>query len=295
MHHNISLAPDGGAFTGDLLIDQLENRLNFRLLTRNVATRILCRSRQRATAVEGMDTKRDEPFTVHAQTVVVCAGGVETPNLLRQSANRWWPDGLGNHSGHLGRHLISHAGIGVGGRPRGFRRSYGPITPTAITRYFDSEVEQRSGKYILLHYPQPSGLIFLNTTMEQFPSQHNTVSPGPTRTRFGTRSPIINFNYTEQLRKREREVLEYLETIARQIGLKISHRRTYVNAHPMCTTRMSKDPRDGVIDPKMRIHTLDNVYACGSASFTTAGAINPTLTIAALAHRLGDHLAHHQL
>ena len=160
--------------------------------------------------------------------------------------------------------------------------------PLTITRYFESEVEQRSGKYILLHYPQPSGLIFLNTTMEQFPSQHNTVSPGPTRTRFGTRSPIINFNYTEQLRKREREVLEYLETIARQIGLKISHRRTYVNAHPMCTTRMSKDPRDGVIDPKMRIHTLDNVYACGSASFTTAGAINPTLTIAAL--RAAEHI-----
>ena len=292
MHHNISLAPDGGAFTGDLLIDQLEKRPNFKLFTRSVATRIECISKNRADAIEVLDTKRNEPFSVRAEKIIVCAGGIETPNLLRQSENQWWPDGLGNHSGHLGRHLISHSGIGIGGRPRGIRFNFDPIEPTAITRHFDSEKEQSSGKYILLWYPMPSGLLFLNTTIEQLPDERNSVSPGSMKTRFGTRKPNIDFNYTEVHRKRERVVLEHLRDIAKQVGLPISHERVYVNAHPMCTTRMSNDTNDGVVDSNLRIHSLDNVYVCGSSSFTTGGAINPTLTVAALAHRLGDHLAH---
>lgn len=290
MHHNISLAPDGGASTGDLLIDPLEEHPNFKLFIRSVASRILCESKKRATAVECIDTKINESFTINADTIVVCAGGIETPNLLRQSENQWWPDGLGNHSGHLGRHLISHSGAGIGSRPRGFRINHEPIEPTAITRYFDSEKEQNLGKYILLWYPMPTGLMFLNTTIEQLPDSNNSVSPGSTKTRFGTRSPIINFNFTEKHKQRELYVLEQLRGIAKQLGLRTSHDRIYVNAHPMCTTRMSNDPNDGVVDSNMRIHSMDNVYVCSSSCFTTGGAINPTLTIAALAHRLGEHL-----
>ncbi|MEO1338438.1 MAG: GMC oxidoreductase, partial [Myxococcota bacterium] len=39
------------------------------------------------------------------------------------------------------------------------------------------------------------------------------------------------------------------------------------------------------------VHEMDNLYVCGSAVFPNSGAANPTLTIAALAHRLGQHLA----
>jgi choline dehydrogenase-like flavoprotein len=295
MHHNISLAPDGSAFTVDLLLDKLEKRSNFRLLTRNVATRILCSSKKKATAVECRNVNRNELFTIEAESVVVCAGGIETPNLLRRSANEWWPDGLGNHSGHLGRHLISHSGIGIGGRPQGLRLINGPIGSTAVTRYFDSEKEQALGKYMLLWYPMPTGYLFFNVTMEQFPSENNTVSLGSTRTRFGTPLPIINFNHNKQLKEREIGVLEHLKTLGKHIGLRISYQRHYVNAHPMCASRMSTNPCDGVTDRELLIHFMDNVYVCSSASFTTGGAANPTLTIAALAHRLGRYLSKRML
>jgi choline dehydrogenase-like flavoprotein len=290
MHHNISLASDGSAFTADELFDQLEKQPNFRLFTHSVATRILCSLKKRATAVECWDAARGESFTIGAETVVVCAGGIETPNLLRQSANKWWPDGLGNHSGHLGRHLTNHPGIAIGGRPWGVRLTNGSIGPTAVTRHFDTEEEQALRKYILLWRPAPSGLLFLNVCMEQFPNKDNTVTPGSRRNRFGMPTPIINFNYDESHKKRERVLNEHLETLVKRLGLKVSHRRRYLHAHPMCTARMSKNPRDGVIDPELRIHTMDNVYVCGSASFTTGGAANPTMTIAALAHRLGIYL-----
>ncbi|MEV6392327.1 GMC family oxidoreductase [Nocardia xishanensis] len=61
-------------------------------------------------------------------------------------------------------------------------------------------------------------------------------------------------------------------------------------AHPTGTTRMSADPRDGVVDADCLVHGMDNLFVAGSSVFPTAGHANPTLTIVALAVRLADHL-----
>jgi choline dehydrogenase-like flavoprotein len=58
----------------------------------------------------------------------------------------------------------------------------------------------------------------------------------------------------------------------------------------MCTTRMSADPRTGVVDADCRVHGLANLYIGGSSVFATAGYAKPTYTIVQLALRLGDHL-----
>jgi choline dehydrogenase-like flavoprotein len=60
--------------------------------------------------------------------------------------------------------------------------------------------------------------------------------------------------------------------------------------HHMCTTRMSADPADGVVDGDCRVHGLGNLYIGGSSVFATTGHANPTYTIVQLALRLGDHL-----
>lgn len=60
--------------------------------------------------------------------------------------------------------------------------------------------------------------------------------------------------------------------------------------HHMCTTRMSDDPRQGVVDRHCRVHGMANLYLGGSSVFATPGFANPTYTIVQLALRLGDHL-----
>jgi choline dehydrogenase-like flavoprotein len=60
--------------------------------------------------------------------------------------------------------------------------------------------------------------------------------------------------------------------------------------HHMGTTRMSSDPRAGVVDASCRVHGVANLFVAGSSVFPTSGWANPTLTILALALRLGDHL-----
>jgi choline dehydrogenase-like flavoprotein len=60
--------------------------------------------------------------------------------------------------------------------------------------------------------------------------------------------------------------------------------------HHFGTTRMHADPRQGVVDPDCRVHSVDNLFVAGSSVFPTYGASNPTLTIVALALRLAGNL-----
>jgi choline dehydrogenase-like flavoprotein len=60
--------------------------------------------------------------------------------------------------------------------------------------------------------------------------------------------------------------------------------------HQIGTTRMSDDPKLGVVDRDCRVHGVANLYIAGSSVFPTSGAGVPTLTIVALAVRLAEHL-----
>lgn len=61
--------------------------------------------------------------------------------------------------------------------------------------------------------------------------------------------------------------------------------------HHLGTTRMSRDPAQGVVDADGRVHESPNLYVAGSSVFPAGGYANPTLTLVALAVRLGRHLA----
>ncbi|HMG51764.1 MAG TPA: GMC oxidoreductase [Inquilinus sp.] len=61
--------------------------------------------------------------------------------------------------------------------------------------------------------------------------------------------------------------------------------------HQIGTTRMSADPRHGVVDRDCRVHGSANLFIAGSSVFPTSGQANPTLLLTALAARLADHLA----
>jgi choline dehydrogenase-like flavoprotein len=63
-----------------------------------------------------------------------------------------------------------------------------------------------------------------------------------------------------------------------------------VNGHFIGTTRISADPKKGVVDPDCKVFGIANLYIASSSVFPTSSHANPTLTIVALAIRLADHL-----
>lgn len=61
-------------------------------------------------------------------------------------------------------------------------------------------------------------------------------------------------------------------------------------AHHLGTARMAATPRRGVVDANLRVFGFANLFISDGSVFPTAGGTNPSLTICALALRLGDYL-----
>jgi len=60
--------------------------------------------------------------------------------------------------------------------------------------------------------------------------------------------------------------------------------------HHMGTARAHVDPKKGAVDANLKVHGITNLFLAGSAVYPTYGAVNPTLSIVALALRLADHV-----
>ena len=99
---------------------------------------------------------------------------------------------------------------------------------------------------------------------------------------------------------RYRKTLEELgrQLLASKTGMlriSYSHREEWLKAmdwgnHHLGTTRMSDDPRTGVVDADSKVHGVGNLFVAGSSVFPTYGSSNPTLNLIALTLRLADHL-----
>jgi choline dehydrogenase-like flavoprotein len=61
-------------------------------------------------------------------------------------------------------------------------------------------------------------------------------------------------------------------------------------SHLMGTTRLGADPETSVVDERLRTNDLTDLSIASSSVFTTGGAMNPTLTIAALSLKAADYV-----
>lgn len=61
-------------------------------------------------------------------------------------------------------------------------------------------------------------------------------------------------------------------------------------AHEVGTLRMADSAMLGVVNENLRVHGYSNLFVCDLSMFPSSPAANPTLTLAALSMRLGDHL-----
>jgi choline dehydrogenase-like flavoprotein len=60
--------------------------------------------------------------------------------------------------------------------------------------------------------------------------------------------------------------------------------------HHMGGCRMAVCPRDGIVDPSLRLHGIGNGFVCSTAVFPSSGAAHPTHTLLALTLRLARDL-----
>ena len=91
--------------------------------------------------------------------------------------------------------------------------------------------------------------------------------------------------------RRANEIQEaILSELDAEIRWQVGPEHTGPAFHHMGTTRMGRDPEESVVSPRLCTHDLDDLWIAGSSVFVTSGAMNPTLTIAALALKVADHV-----
>jgi choline dehydrogenase-like flavoprotein len=142
--------------------------------------------------------------------------------------------------------------------------------------------------------------LVLGGACEQAPDPESRVVLGSERDALGMPRAQLNW----RLGQGDRDSLyRVLHSIGREFGaLGIGRLRPFIGPdedwpaevlggnHHMGTTRMARDPKQGVVDADCKVHGIANLYIAGSSVFPTGGSANPTLTLVALALRLAHHL-----
>ncbi len=151
--------------------------------------------------------------------------------------------------------------------------------------------------------------VYLSVRAEQAPNPSSRVRLARECDALGMPKLELDWRFSELDKRTLRVVAEQLDEELRRANLGRVEPETWLRSdgpdwaidplignhpiggyHHMGTTRMSEDRKRGVVDPNSRVHGVRNLFVAGSSVFPTSGWANPTLTILALALRLGDHL-----
>ena len=129
----------------------------------------------------------------------------------------------------------------------------------------------------------------------QLPRRENRIALDPTTTDdHGNPVPDVQWSIDSRTRRTLERANEIQRAILEELGADITWsvgpENTGPAYHHTGTTRMGTDPAESVVDARLRTHDVSNLTIASSSVFPTSGAMNPTLTIAALALKAARHL-----
>ena len=142
----------------------------------------------------------------------------------------------------------------------------------------------------------------LDCIVEQRPDPNSRLTLSDERDEFGLRKACLDWRVSMQERQTVVALGHAISSEMQRLGLPAPTLVDWVRerdftagkfvdvCHPTGTTRMSSDPRCGVVDGDCRVHGTENLFIAGSSVFPTSGHANPTLMIVAMAIRVADRL-----
>ena len=261
-----------------------------------------------------------------ARIVVIASNGVGTPRLLLNSKSALFPDGLGNSSGMVGRNLMFHPYAIVNGvfkerldgnhgplgcciissefyetdLSRGFVRGYafqqirstGPVTTSL--GYADTGRVPWGADHHQVMDELLGHTAMLAIIGEDLPELHNRVTLDESLTdSHGIPAPKIAYKMSENSTK----MLEHGIARATEVMMAAGAHRVLVRPllrsggfHLLGTARMGTDEKKSVVDRHGRSHDVKNLFVIDGSIFVTAGGVNPTSTIQAMALYIADYV-----
>ena len=252
-----------------------------------------------------------------ARHVVVAGYSVETPRLLLNSASPVCPDGVANSNGLVGRYLMVHSNHGVFGEMDDEIRWYKAPPSLAITEHWNytDDGKDFQGGYLIAsqgplvrewsvkvalsrglwgmglrsemtRYNRMAGLKIVG---EVEPRAINSVELADETDDLGLRIPKVTFSYSDNDRRLIRHATAYMQQLLDAAGARNLWNENDT-AHLMGGCRMGFTPSDSVTDTNGRTWDVPNLWICDGSLLPTGGGANPSLTIMALACRIGDRI-----
>ncbi len=270
----------------------------------------------RVTGVVGIDTSTGESFKETSDVVIVSAGALASPRLLIASGI----SDLGAGGRWIGRYLMRHcSGIVIGlcsfetNPEKMFHKQ------VAITDFYLGSKSERGprgpwGAIQGLQVPPPEYVrgqapfpfdrlgeltipyqLFLLCIAEDVPNADNRVALHPhRRDEFDLSIARIEHRYCRRDLAGRNALLRQAARVLKSAGAKLRVRKTINTfSHAIGTCRFGHDPATSALDEHCRVHGVPNLFVIDGSFMPTAGGLNPSLTIAANALRVGEHLATH--
>jgi choline dehydrogenase-like flavoprotein len=252
-----------------------------------------------------------------AKNIVVAGYAIETPRLLLNSACPRFPDGLANSSGMVGKFLMPQSNHAVYATfdeeirwykgppsmaitehwnytytgkdfPGGYSyMSQGPLaidwahTLTGGRGLWGMALRNEMAKYI-----HQAGLKIVG---EVLPQEQNRVELTEETDEYGLRIPRVVFSYGAEDKKLYEQAWRFMATALEAAGGRDLWYEEDT-AHLLGTCRMGSNPSDSVTNADGRCWDIPNLWICDGSLFPTSGGVNPSLTIQALACRIGDRI-----
>jgi choline dehydrogenase-like flavoprotein len=253
-----------------------------------------------------------------ARLIIVSAYAIETPRLLLNSATSRCPDGLANSSGMVGRNFMVHLGDNVYGRwdypldafitppvgvinedryrtdpQKDFVRGYSleayMLFPLEFAQVLIADNPHLWGKRLIDVLDEYTRFAMIGLVGEVLPSEQNLVTLAEEKDDFGI--PVARIYYTkdENSRRMSADGVKLCEDILKAGGT-VETFSTNGTIHLLGTCRMGDAPTRSVVNQWCRSHDISNLFICDGSVFVTGGAVNPSLTIQAIATRTADYI-----
>jgi len=243
-------------------------------------------------------------LSLEPQLVILAAGAVNSAALLLNSASEQYPDGLANRSDMVGRNFMNHncsAVIaldplrkndaiyqktlqfndfylqgGPNGLPLGNVQLLGKISgnilyaQSSLPRFVANWVARRSLDWYVMS--------------EDLPNPDSRVS---------VKNGQIILDWKRSNRDTHLALVARVKSVLRRAGCPLVFSKPFdrrTPSHQCGTARFGRNPSTSVLDVYCRAHDHENLFVVDAGFLPNSAAVNPALTIAAQALRVGDHI-----
>lgn len=277
----------------------------------NVTLRTQCRVTRLIVGANNVisGVELDTGEIVSAKTIVLSAGAVQSAALLLASANADHPNGIANSSDQVGRNFMNHNCSAVLAL-HPFRMNPSVYQKTLMVNdfYLTGGPDgaplgniQLLGKISGPILKASSGLpkiaanwiarrsIDLYAMSEDLPNPESRVS---------LRNGQIVLDWKRSNWDAHLMLVAKLKRMMRKAGYPVVMSRAFdrrTPSHQCGTARMGQDPAKSVVDSFGRSHDHPNLFIMDASILPTSAAVNPALTIAALAIRCAENFDDHKL